>query len=330
MDKNLLSNICQVISPSGHEESIREFILNEVKDYADECTTDALGNLIVRKKGPGKKMMLAAHMDQIGFMITHIDDEGFLRFTILGGISEYNLFNRRVKFLNGTVGVIACERVEDMKKDFSMEKLYIDIGAKNKEEAEKVVSIGDVCVYAGSTYMNENIIMTPYLDDRIGCFILIEALKRLKNTKFETYFVFTVQEEVGLRGAKTSAYSIDPDYGIAVDIAPSHDTPNALKYPMKIGAGAGIKIKDASVLCHPTIVNFITKIAKENGIKHQPEMLSKGGTDSGAIHLTKEGVPSGGISIIIRNVHSDNEMCAVSDVEAAIELTIKILESGIE
>jgi len=327
MNEKLLKDMCQAYGPAGSENEIRALIEKEIKDYVDEVTTDALGSLIARKKADGPKMMLAGHMDQIGFMISHIDEKGFLKFVNIGGFSEYSLFNQRVRFQNGTVGVIRSERVENMKADFSMEKLYIDIAADGKEEAEKKVKVGDTCIYCNETYVDDNIIMTPALDDRIGCYIMVEAAKKLKNPVYDTYFVFTSQEEVGLKGAKTSSYIVDPDIALSFDVTASNDTPNALKLPMNMGGGAAIKIKDASLICSPEVVNFMEKVAKDNNIPHQFEILTMGGTDSGAIQLNKSGVKAGVMSVSSRYIHSDNEMCSVRDVENCVELTVKILET---
>jgi len=329
MNGKLVKDLCQILSPSGSENAVRAFIENEIKDYVDDITTDALGNLIAHKKGNGPKMMLAGHMDEIGFMVSHIDENGFLRFANIGGFSEYILFNQRVKFVNGTIGVIRSERVVDMKKDYAMDKLYIDIAATSKEDAEQKVKVGDVCGYCNDTYINDDIIISPSLDDRIGCYVMIEAAKQLKNPVYDTYFVFTVQEEVGLKGATASGYSVEPDYAIAFDVTASADTPNALKLPMKMGGGAAIKIKDNSLICSPEVVNFMEKVAKDNNIAHQYEILTAGGTDSGAIQLSRGGVKAGVVSIVTRYIHSDNEMCAVADVEACVNLTVKMLETKI-
>ncbi|MCL2565743.1 MAG: M42 family metallopeptidase [Defluviitaleaceae bacterium] len=329
MNEKLLKDMCQAFGPSGSECEIRAIIEAEIKNYVDEVTTDVLGNLIARKKADAPKMMLAGHMDQIGFLISHIDEKGYLKFANIGGFSEYALFNQRVKFKNGTIGVIRSERVENMKADFNMEKLYIDIAASSKEEAEKKVKIGDTCVYCNETYVDDNIIMTPALDDRIGCYIMIEAAKKLKNPVYDTYFVFTVQEEIGLKGARASGYTVDPDYAISFDVTGSFDTPNALKFPSKMGDGAAIKIKDNSLICSPDVVNFMEKVAKDNNIPYQFEILTIGGTDSGAIQMTKGGVKAGVVSVPSRYIHSDNEMCSVKDVENCVELTVKILETRI-
>jgi len=329
MNKKFLIDVHQAFGPSGFENPAAAVIEAEIKPYVDEVYTDVMGNLVARKKADGPKMMLAGHMDQIGFIVTHIDDEGFVRFANIGGFSEYILFNQRVRFANGTLGIIRSERVENMKTDFNMSKLYIDIAARCKEDAEKKVKIGDTAIYFNETYVDDNVVISPAIDDRMGCYIMVEAAKRLKNPVFDTYFVFTVQEEIGLRGAKTSAYPIDPDYGISFDVTGSGDTPKSMKMPMQMYGGAAIKIKDSSHICSPEIVNWLEKVAVDNNIPHQFEILTAGGTDSGAIQLNKSGVKVGVISIPSRYIHSDNEMCSVADVEHCIQLATKMLETKI-
>ncbi|MCL2201489.1 MAG: M42 family metallopeptidase [Oscillospiraceae bacterium] len=329
MNLELLKKLCAANGVSGHEESIAALIKDEIKDLTDDCKTDALGNLIAHKKGPGKKMMLAGHMDQIGLMVSHIDKDGFLRFASIGGNSHHYLMAQRFVFPSGLIGVVSCERLDD-PKDMAIDKLYIDIGAKDQEDAMKQVKVGDVCVFATTPVVSGNVFITPALDDRIGCFIMIEALKRLKKQAFDLYFVFTSQEEVGLRGATTAAYSVEPDYGLAFDVTISADTPKIRPLPSKMYGGAAIKLKDRSLLCHPTIIAHLESCAKKSKIKHQYEILEMGGTDSGAIHISRGGVPSGVISIASRHIHTANEMCALSDIEDCIELTVKALETKID
>ncbi|MCC5909884.1 MAG: M42 family metallopeptidase [Clostridiaceae bacterium] len=325
---DLLKNMLSTYSPSGNELKISEVIKSEIKDFVDEIKTDALGNLIARKKGSGKKIMLAGHMDQIALMVTYIDDKGFLRFSNIGGFSPAITLSQRVIFENGTIGVIGSEKLESLK-DLKLDKLYIDIGASSKEEAELKVSIGDSCVYFSTPLIDDKKVISQALDDRIGCFVMIEALKKLTDTNNDIYFVFTVQEEVGLRGAKTAAYSIDPDLAIAFDVTATGDTPKAKSMAVKLGDGPAIKIKDNSILCHPKVKNYMIQQAKENNIPYQLEVLELGGTDSGAIHLTRSGVPSGVLSIPCRYLHSDCEMVFLSDVKNSIELTKNILENDL-
>lgn len=325
INNDLLKKLLETFGPSGNEEAIRDVIKEEIKGYVDEIKVDALGNLIGIKKGKGKKIMVAGHMDEIGIMVTNIDENGFIRFTSVGGVSPFTELYQRVMFADGTLGVVGMEKLDDMK-DLTLSKMFIDIGAGSKEEALKKMNVGDVACFYGPFVQNDDYIMSKALDDRIGCYIAIEALKALKNCPNEVYFVFTVQEEVGLRGARTSAYGIDPDMGIAIDVTSTGDTPKCKPMDMKMGSGAAIKVKDNSVLAHPEVKKLMIETAKENNIPYQLEVLEAGGTDSGAIHITRSGVPSGVISVPCRYVHSPSEMVSVKDVESAIELLCKVLE----
>lgn len=324
-NSELLKKIVTVYGPSSREHLIREVISDEIKEHVDELFTDALGNLIAHKKGPGKKVMISAHMDQIGLIVTDIDKEGFLRFGNIGGISPAVTFSQRVIFENGMVGAIFSEPIDDLSK-LKLEDMYIDIGSKSKEEAEKVVSIGDICVYHPEFSENANVVFTPYLDDRVGCFVAVEALKSIQKSENDLYFVFSVQEEVGLRGAKTAAYGVDPDFGIAVDVTINGDTPKAKRFAVGLHKGAAIKVKDNSVISHPIVRERLVHLAKEKGIPYQMEVLEFGGTDSGAIHMNKTGVPSGVISIPTRYVHSTIEMASKEDITSCISLLKAYLE----
>lgn len=321
----LLEKLLMTFGPSGNEDRIREVIKEEIKDYVDEIKVDALGNLIGIKKGDGKKIMVASHMDEIGVMINSIDEKGFLRFTNIGGVSPFTSLFQRVMFADGTIGTLGMEKLDEIK-DLKLNKMFIDIGASSKEEAMEKVNVGDVACFYAPFVQKDDYIISKALDDRIGCFVSIEALKALKNSPNEVYFVFTVQEEVGLRGARTAAYGINPDIGIAVDVTGTGDTPKAATMDVSLGKGAAIKVKDMSVIAHPAVKNLMTDVAKENNIPFQYEILDMGGTDSGAIHLTRSGVPSGVISVPCRYVHSPSEMVSVHDVDNAIKLLTKILE----
>ena len=331
MDFNskLLKDIVKVYGPSSNETKIREYIINEISDYVDELDVDALGNLIAHKRGEGKRIMISAHMDQIGLIVTDIDNDGFLRFANIGGISPIVSHSQRVIFENGTLGAIYSEPIEEPSK-LKLENMYIDIGAFSKEEAEKRINIGDICIYNTELYENENVVFTSYLDDRVGCFIAIEAIKAIGEAKNDLYFVFSVQEEVGLRGAKTAAYRINPEIGLALDVTAHGDTPKAKRFAIGLNKGAAIKVKDSSLICHPKIREILIKLAKDNNIPYQLEVLEHGGTDSGAIQLTREGVPSGAISIPTRYVHSTVEMASKNDINNCTKLLINFLNEEID
>jgi endoglucanase len=310
----LLKKLTEAYGPSGQESKVVELIKEELNGHVDEMFVDVMGNLIARKKGPGKKIMFSAHADEIGFMVTHIEKDGFLRFTNIGGHAPSTLRGLRVVFDNGTLGVIGAHRV-DNPNDLKFDNLFIDIACSKKEEAEKLVKIGDVCGFYNPTFEAQNRMIGNSMDNRVACAILIEVAKEVQSSVNDTYYVFSSQEEVGLRGAKTAAYRITPDMGIALDVTPTGDTPSGVKLPVKLGEGAAIKVKDSSIIAHPVVKNFMIDVAEANKIKYQMEVLISGGTDAGAIHLTKEGIPSGTLSIPCRYVHSISEMVDLGDVE---------------
>lgn len=312
----LLKRLTSCDAPSGCEAKITELIKSEIAGLADEVYTDALGNLIAHKKGSGKKVMFAAHCDEIGVIITFIDENGFLRFADIGGLFLRNLVNRKVRFENGIIGVIGTEEENEKR---SMSKMYIDIGAKTREEAEKLVSVGDAAAFVGDFYVQGKNVISKALDNRVGCWVLIETLKNVKSDN-DLYFVFTTQEEVGLRGARTAAYAINPDYAIAVDITDTGDTPKCPKMAVKLGEGAAIKVMDYSVITSREVREKLIDIAKENDIKYQLEIMTEGGTDAGVIHFTAGGVKTGGISIPTRYIHSPSEMISIDDLNDCTNL----------
>jgi len=322
----LIKRLTQSFGVSGNEEEIRETIINEIKNDIQEIRVDTLGNLIATKPGKGKKIMVAAHMDEIGVMATYIDEKGFIRFSNIGGVSAFVSLGQKVKFKNGTVGAVFYEdKLEDMK-NLKLSKMYIDIGAKDKKEAEKLVRIGDVACFVGDAVRQGDMVISKAIDDRSGCAVLIEAIKRLPQTDNEIYFVFTVQEELGLRGAKTAAYQLKPDIAIAVDVTDTGDTPEANLMEVKCGGGPAIKIKDRSVICHPEVKKLLEESAMNINIPYQFEVLEYGGSDPGAIHISAGGVPSGAISIPCRYIHSPVEAASLEDIENAVKLLIEAIK----
>jgi endoglucanase len=328
LDYSILNKLTQLFGPSGSEGEVAEYISTQLQPYSDKITTDTMGNLIVRRQGTGKRIMVAAHMDQIGIIITNIDKEGFLRFSILGSIPITAINKQRVRFSNGRIGIIGVEKIDKLT-DLKFEKLYIDIGASSREEAGKFVQIGDPAVLVGDYTECGSKIISKAFDDRIGCFVAIEAFKRVK-TGHELAFVFTVQEEVGTRGAQTAAYALDPDLAIAVDVTATGDTPKAHQMSIELGKGVAIKVFDRSMVTSPQVKRWMSDVALEKKIPFQWEVLEFGGTDSGAIHLTKGGIPSGVISIPTRYIHSPAEMSDKNDVESAVDLLVALLESSAE
>lgn len=319
MDIELLKKLTSAHSASGCERAISDIIRDECEPYADEITTDNLGNLYVHKKGDGKKIMMSAHMDSIGMIVTYIDDDGYLRFSNLGGLRLACLPSLRVRFKNGTVGVVDLSggvKASDAK----ITDMYIDIGVSSREEALKLVQVGDTAVYDTPCEAIGKYYVSPYMDNRIGCYVLIKTLQALKQPENDCWFVFSVQEEVGLRGAKPAAYNVDPDLAIAVDVAGVADTPDCeVKSDTALGKGAIIKLMDASVICHSSVVKLLQNAATEAGVAAQLDARQAGGTDAGAIHISRSGIPSGILSIPTRYIHSPSEMVADSDVEACIK-----------
>lgn len=324
-NSKLMKKLSDCFSPSGRENNIRELIINEIKEYADEINVDALGNLIVRKKGNGKKILFSAHMDQIGLIITHVDEKGFLRFSNVGGVSAKEILGLRMIFDNGLEGVVCSEEIKDKEK-ITMNKLFLDVASTSKDFVKNNFKIGDMCVFKSEYYETNDCVICRAADDRIGCYILIEALKNHPSTDNDVYYVFSVQEEVGCRGAKTAAYQINPDLAIAVDVTDTGDTDNGIKMDVKLGEGAAIKIMDKYIISHPDVKNLLTDLSVENNIKYQYEVLEQGGTDAGPIHLSREGVPSGAISIPTRSIHTSGEIFNKSDVLECIKLVIEVVK----
>ncbi len=328
--KELLDKLTHTFGPSGYESRVRDLILENVKDFVDEYRTDAMGNLITRKgtgKEGGKRIMVSAHMDEIGLMVTHVDENGFASVTGIGGVRPFNCISNRIVFENGTEGMLYARDVNNGKTP-PMECLYADTGAKSREECR--IGIGDTAVFTGPFADLGDRWMSKTMDDRIGCLIAIETLKALKDTPNEVWFVFSVQEEVGLRGAKTAAYSIDPEIGIALDVTLCNDTPGLLERSPRMGAGPCIKAKDASLVGTPWLNNALYDAAERAGVPYQVEVLRVAGTDAGAINLTRGGVPSSAVSVACRYVHSPSEMVDINDVKQAILLLTEFLSHEIK
>lgn len=323
----LIQTLNAAHGPSGDEGGIREVIAGLAQLFADEVRTDTLGNLIVRKKGTGPKVMFAAHMDSIGFIVTHMEKEGYLRVGRLGGISPKEAAYTPVRFKNGVRGVIVPEEKADFGK-LKLDECYLDIGARDEAQARELVQVGDTAVYDSPCFENNGKVVSPYLDNRISCAILLKTLEEVTQSPNDLYFVFTVQEEVGIRGGKTAAWGVDPDYGIAVDVTDVDDTPGSEKSgTVQLGKGAAIKVMDSSVICAPQVVSRLEALAKEGNIPAQRDILRAGGTDAGAIHITRTGVMTGGISVPCRYIHTPVEMADLSDAEHCVRLAAAFARS---
>ncbi|MBQ4066115.1 MAG: M42 family metallopeptidase [Clostridia bacterium] len=322
-----IKDLVKIISVSGHEEKIREYIAEKMEPYFDSVTTDALGNLICRKTGKGKKLMFCAHMDEIGFIVTYIEDDGFVRFAPIGGISLAAAAYSEVIFENGKAGVIVPES-EVKPADYKADSFVVDLGVKTKKEAERICRIGDTFAVAPTVkaLAGGKLCGRP-LDDKIGCAILMAAAESSDEFKNDVTFVFTVQEEVGIRGARTAAFAIAPDYGIAIDVTATGDAKGAKPMAVKLGDGPAVKIKDQSAICDVTLVEKMKATAKANGIPYQLEILPYGGTDAASMQLAGEGARAGCISIPTRYIHTAVETVATKDVCGAIDLTVALCKA---
>jgi len=331
MDFNILKKLTQAYGPSGNEKKVAEIIIAELKEHADLIQTDVMGNLTVikhgRTPGRGKKIMLAAHMDEVGVIVTHIDKNGYLYFSSVGGVRETELSGKRVVFGDGRSGIIARERKEK-DDEASKARSFIDIGVTGEEEARKTVCEGAMAVFTGEYLETESHILSKALDDRAGCFVAMEVLKQYEG-EHDLFAVFTVQEEVGSRGAKTAAWEIEPDLALIIDTTISYDTPGE-KYRTALNKGAAIKIMDKSIIVSPKIKEWMADLAFKHHIDFQSEIISAGGTDSGPVHLTRGGIPTGGLAIPVRYLHTGNEIASKEDINSAFNLLSLLINNPLE
>ncbi|MEW6716568.1 MAG: M42 family metallopeptidase [Chloroflexota bacterium] len=326
--KSIIKTLVETPGPSGYEAQVRAVVRKMVEPFADEVKVDALGNLLVRKCGSDeRKVMLAAHMDEIGIMATHVDENGFVRFTNIGGVRPFNCLGGRVRFLNGALGIIGAERMLDESKVPPLEKMYIDVGASSPKDCP--VHVGDVAAFERPFLDLGDRLVAKAMDDRIGVAALIETLRCLKTPLHEVVFVFSVQEEVGLRGATTAAFGISPYVGLAVDVTRTGDTPKEAKMDVALGKGPAIKVRDRGMLSDPRVVDWMVRAAKKAGLPYQMEVLERGTTDAKAIQITQAGVPAGCLSIPCRYIHAPSEMVDFGDVQQAVKLLLELLHSPI-
>ncbi len=333
--KNLIQQLTEISSPSGREKNIRQAITEQIRPYVDQIQVDALGNIIAHKKGSGgKKLLLDAHMDEIGFMVSHIDDQGFIRVEPVGGHMPLRMPNQRIRFEHGAIGCFFYESEELSKhladyQQVTFDRLFVDIGASTKNEALSKVRIGESATFYPLFHDLGNKVMAKAMDDRIGCAIIIELLRQCSMPWYDLYLVFAVQEEVGLVGATTAAYGVHPDLAVAIDVTGTgfRDLPKGLKrIPMKLGDGPAIKIQDHSMIADARLNQWIADTAEEHRIPYQYEVLPFGGTDGGAIQTTKTGVITTTLSIPTRYIHTPCEMIDINDVHHTIQLLSHIVK----
>lgn len=332
INTSLLAEICEVAGTSGFEQRVRELVIREIKDIVDEYSIDNMGNIIAIKKGKQpKKVMAAAHMDEIGFIITHIDDKGFLRFTTLGGFDPKTLTAQRVivhgkKDLIGVMGSkpIHLMEADERNKAVKISDFFIDMGMP-KEEVEKYIEIGTPVTRERKLIEMGDCVNCKSIDNRVSVFILIETLRELKGKTipYDFYGVFTVQEEVGIRGAQPATLQIQPDFGFGIDTTIAFDVPGSSEHEQvtRLGKGTAIKIMDASTICDYRMVRFMKDVASRNSIPWQPELLTGGGTDTAGIQrMNPGGTIAGAVSIPTRHIHQVIEMAHKNDIRSSIDL----------
>uniref|UniRef100_UPI0040490A84 M42 family metallopeptidase n=1 Tax=Fulvivirga sp. TaxID=1931237 RepID=UPI0040490A84 len=334
----LLKKICEAPGVPGYESKIRNLIIKEVTPLVDSVEVDNMGNVITIKKGKSdaKKAMIGAHMDEIGFMVTHIDDKGFVRFTTLGGFDPKTLTAQRV-VIHGkkdVIGVMGSKPIhvmspEERTKMPKTTDFFIDLGMP-KKEVEKIVSVGNPITRERELIEMGECVNCKSIDNRVSVFVLIETLRQLKSTPYDVYGVFTVQEEVGIRGANVAAHSINPDFGFGLDTTIAFDLPGAQAHERvtALGDGTAIKIMDAMTICDYRMVDYMKEVADKNKIKWQTELLTAGGTDTAGIQrMGKNGAISGAVSIPTRHLHQVIEMAHKKDIDNSIKLLKACLES---
>ena len=340
-EMDLLERLCRAHGVSGFENNVVEIMKAELKKTCEDVHVDNFGNIIGRRGNGQKKIMLAAHMDEVGFIVKHITKEGFINFVKVGGIDDRILLGQRVtvKSKKGdAVGVIGSkpphlQKKEESKSVIKHDQMFIDIGAASKKEAEKLVEVGDVITFE-SAYgtLSKTLHYGKAVDNRVGCYILLKAMEKLPaNLKSTVYAVGSAQEEVGLKGARVAAYKLNPDYALALDTTIAGDTPEIkeTESSLKLGKGPAITIMEASghgVITHPKVRDVLMKAAKNRRIPVQVDVLEGGVTDAAIIYLTREGIPSGVISIPVRYIHSPTAVFSITDVNNAVKLTVEAVK----
>lgn len=336
----LLKKLCNAHGISGFENNVAEIMEKEFRKSCESVEMDNFGNIIAAKGKGKKKIMLAAHMDEIGLMVKHINKNGYISFVKIGGIDDRILLNQRIiiKSKSGDlVGVIGSkpphlQKDEERKKIIKHDEMFIDIGAKDEKSAKKMVEIGDPVIFEPNFgRLNKNLMYGKAVDDRLGCYSLIKIMEKIpRNINATVYAVGTAQEEVGLKGARVAAFKLNPDYAFAVDTTIAGDTPQLKETEsnLKIGGGPAITITEASgrgVVSHPKLRELLVKTAKKYKIPYQIDVLEGGMTDGAIIYLTREGIPTGVISIPCRYIHSPTGVFDIRDIDNSVKLVVKAL-----
>lgn len=317
---NLLKKLTQAFAVSGSEDSIHELISAEIASYVDEIYTDNLGNLIAHKSGNGKKILFTAQTDEIGVMVTYIEDNGFLRFAPVGKFQPESALHQKVIFPNGTVGVICAEIGTDVSGELKFTSMYIDIGTVSSEDTLKYVAHGDTAMFIGMFIKTPAALISKSLGCRASVYILIEAAKRIKNNANDLYFVFTSRNQIGYKGNMVVGYNIEPDYAVTVDAVAAQDCPKSSDSAVCLGKGAVLKLMDKSVITHKGLREMLRGCADDAGISCQVGVFPTDVSGTAAIQGTKSGVPAASISIPVRNINTTCETANYEDIKACIKL----------
>ena len=303
---DLIKQLVAPFGPSGRESAAAETIETLCAPYA-QCSRDALGNVIAHRPGTGKRILIAAHMDTLGLVATYVDDKGFVRFGTLGGVNLAAALHQRVRFESGALAVVRADAGTELK-DLSADKCYLD-------PCGEPVRLGEVAVFTGETERVGDLVVSPYLDNRVGCAIAIETLRQVAqaNLDADLYVAFTVQEEVGTRGAGVAAFGVAPELAVAIDVTGATDLPGCENEVTRVGGGPIVKLMDRSCLSHPAVTALLERSAQAQDIAVQHQAATRGGTDAGAISLSRGGVPTGNLAIANRCTHTPNEICSLAD-----------------
>jgi tetrahedral aminopeptidase len=327
--KELIKSLVEMYGPTGSEGPVREWIAGQLKGHVDAMSVDAMGNLIatVRGKGGGKRVMLAAHMDEIGLIVTHVDEKGFARISDVGGVRPLGLWGGRVRFADGRPGVIGVETKRLGNEIPRLDQFFIDTGADSR--ATSPVTVGDVACFDRPFVDMGDRLVSKAMDDRVGCAVLMQTIFDLGETPHEVSFCFTVQEEVGMRGARTAAFGVEAEVGIAVDVTRTGDTPETQTMEVALGNGPAIKVKDSGIITHPGLRRLMVDTARQAGLPYQMEVLEGGATDGTAMQVSRAGMPVGVMSIPTRYVHMPSEMVDYRDVTNGVRLLVELLRTPI-
>lgn len=325
----LVKRLSEAYGPSGSEEAVRELVRQEIKGYVDQVRVDALGNLIAQRRGTGshrKKVMLSAHLDEIGVMVSFVDSRGFARFGTLGPVSPLTLLGARVHFASGTSGVIGREEKNAARTEIEMDTLFIDFGRSVGEQA--VVQVGDSACFVREFFETTECLIGKGLNDRVGCAILIETLRELKKSPYDLSFVFTVQQKIGARGAGAAAYALQPDVAFVIDAAAASDVPGAHAEGIVLGKGPAIKFQDEGALTTASARQMLLNAAREARVPHQLDVTPLAGGDSLPIQAAREGVVTAALAVPMRYLNTPSEMVRLDDVQHAIQLLGALLSKS--